>query len=1012
MTSPRLAAVIAKAASFPERAGPSLFTPVASSNTEDVEPRVRRWLRTAAEDAAARRAVMEHLVAKEAVLGAGLRTVRLRDPECVPSWAEPLTTFLAAQPADESTASGAANTVLSSFLRAGRALVPRIGGLIEGVEVTDDGYQGILDDLVQRLIEVCDPALRFEMQLALPATNPRAWLQTPDLDTTQAGWLRRLEMLPTIAFVMGVACEQWRGSVREILGRLRADSALLRHELFEDEAPGALVGFKGGAGDRHANGRSVALLRFSSGRGLVYKPKDLRHVDATMGLIRHLDGKGLSLPLPTRGVVCRGDYGWEGRIEPAPVTDRDGFQRFYRRLGMLIRLMQLLNARDLWADNLLAQGDEPHVIDLECLFSPPIHPPPLLSPRRQALVERLESTVVRTAMPLQAWLPSPECPTRDLGCLSHASDPLEAGGGALRMAPYRPWLGTETADPWSHAEDVCDGYREMDEVLRAQREALLSEDGPLKAFEGARMRYIWRNTWDCHKLLRSSVSPAALVDGTARETVLALLFRGAFTVTREAHQLDLPGIAAAEIDAFRRLDIPLFTSLTTSSSLFTPEGTELPGHFAGSAWVQVRRRIATLDQAPIEAEVAILRAAIDAARGGTDLPLSVSAPTPSSKDAEPSADEVMAAIQAIADLLWNARRPPLGTGGGWIGLLWWPVPDMWEVAPAVADLISGALGPALFLADHFALTGDPRSWTASRETMDELFELARAGDRGAPDPRLALGAPVPGGLAGPGALCYAAARIGVALSDPSLVLAARGHVELAAAVAERPQAGDDLAFGVAGLALNLLRLRRDSGPADPDVDRLIARLTDRLLAILAAPESAPNHVPIAQRLGELVPIGRDAVAFALARSVAVAPELSPDRAAVASSLERHTFDLARRGGRLAAMAVHAFVPKTSSLRAATRLDDSDLHRRSTRALLSMAEEAQIAARITDAPDAARDAGRCIRVLLDRRAATGRWFPDRLVDDRLNLSALDGVPALGSMLLRHLRPQLPLTSVLE
>lgn len=1018
--STRLATVIAAAAPFPERVSSEFFVPVGASNIRDVEPRVRRWLRTVAQDDEGLRAAMEYFAGNGQALGAGFRTVRLRDFRHLPSWAETLVAFLAAQPAssDEAASSGASTTLLVSFQRAAHALVPRLDGHIEGAQVADEGYEGIVGDLVSRLTEICDPAMRFEMQLLMPGANPVDWPGIPEVDATEAGWLERLERLPALAFVVGVTCEQWRRSVIEVLGRLLTDVALLRGEPFRREEFDPLVQFKAGAGDRHADGRSVTLLRFASGRGLVYKPKDLRHVEATMKVITFLNGAGLPLPLATRAVVCRDGYGWEERVDPKPVADRGGFHRFYRRLGMLIRLMQILNGRDLWADNLLAAGEQPLLTDLECLFTPPLDAPPQLPPRRQALMDRMETTVVRTAMPLQAWLPSPECPICDVGCLSHAGDPPEAGGAALPVAPYRPWMGAETADPWNHADDVSTGYREMHEVLLANRDKLLLDNGPLHAFTGVRMRYIWRDTSECRKMIRASVNPTALVDGTARETVLAVVFRGAWTPI--AREVDLPEIASAEIGAFRRLDIPLFTSLTTSSSLFTPEGTEIIGHFAGTAWDEVHRRIAALDQVPIDTDVAILRTAIDAARGGTDLAPGVELVARATshnpnrnrpEDSEPAIDEVLKAVHDIADLLLAGRRPPLGTGSGWLALLWSPALDLWDVGPAAADLISGALGPALFLAEHFLVSGDPRSWTASRETLDELFELSNSNDNASEDLSLALGATVPGGLAGPGALFYVAGRVAVSLADKTLLLPARMHVDRAAGGAQAQRVGFDLAFGLAGLQLELLRFRTDDGMADVDLDLLASHLAARLGRVMLNPDIARNPVPTSTRLRDLVPTERDGIALALARTVAVAPELVVDRTAVMASLAAHSFDLARRGGRLAAMAVYGCGVQ-ATLPTVPRPGLVELTELGTRALLLRAEEAQLAARSTNNPEAAFEARRCIRVLLDRRAASGRWFPDRLVDDRLNLSALDGMPALGSVLLRYLRPELPLISVLE
>ena len=166
---------------------------------------------------------------------------------------------------------------------------------------------------------------------------------------------------------------------------------------------------------------------------------------------------------------------------------------------------------------------------------------------------------------------------------------------------------------------------------------------------------------------------------------------------------------------------------------------------------------------------------------------------------------------------------------------------------------------------------------------------------------------------------------------------------------------------------------------------------------------------MARRLSTVVPIGRDGVALALARTLSVAPELLSDRAEVMAAIAGHRFHSESRGGRLAAMATGLETGATPPSRE-DRLP-VELSQTNTSELLLRAEEYQYAFRCSGDPEADLEARRCIRTLLNRRAASGRWFPDRLVDDRLNLSALDGLPALGRVLLRCLRPDLPVIGIL-
>ncbi len=1021
-----LAKVIAAGAPFPERVRSAFLVTDEPSSYGDTGTQGREWLGTLAAGGDEALELLARVGRSGKAVESGFRAVRLRNPRQLPSWAQSLTSFVEAQTTPDYPASSTADptTLHTSFTRGARMLLPRLGGCIEGVEVSDEGYRDVCGALVGRLIEACDSVVRLELQLAMPGTALSGWPDSPGLDGTQAGWLARLEAFPALGFVIGVACEQWREGIVEILERLKADRESISRTFFGGAEPGPLTEFKHGAGDRHANGRSVALLRFASGRGLVYKPKDLRHVEAVMETIAFLNSAGLTPALATRAVICRDGYGWEERIDPSPVAGRNGFSRYYRRLGMLMRLMQILGGRDLWADNLLASGEQPVIVDLECLLCPPSGAPPLLPPRRQALVDRMEATVVRTAMPVQASTPSPECPARDIGCLSHAADPPELGGGALPIAEYRPWIGGETADPWNYAEDVCTGYRDMNDALVAAQRELSLPEGPLRAFAHAPMRYIWRNTSDYHRIIRESLDPINLIDGLARERVLAWPLQEASTpMARAANRPDLREIALAEVNAMRRLDVPFFKSITTSTSLFTPDGNEIAGHFADTGWDEVWARITTLRETSIEPDVAILRAAIDAARGGTELPNSVGLQQSRSsavsrrrkrlEEAEPAADEVIEAAEEIADLLYKARLPPLGTGSGWLALLWSPVFDIWSVGPAAADLISGALGPALFLAEHFYVSGSARSWTTSRESFDELFELCNSGYGSAQNERLANGAIVPGGLAGPAALIYAAGRAAVSLGDADVLAAARPQLERSGACARAQGIGVDLPFGLAGVQLGLLRLRISGAIGDAALDSLVRHIAERLARVLLDNEVGVMSVPESARLSDLVPTHRDGVALALARTLAVAPDLVPDGTAVTTGLARHAFDCKLRGGRLAAMAVHgsglaSAPPDLVELRPGV----VELSQLSTRALLLRAEEAQLAERFIGDGDAAHEAHRCIRTLLSRRAATGRWFPDRVVGDRLNLAGLDGLPALGIVLLRHVRPKLPSISLLE
>ncbi|MDF9816929.1 type 2 lanthipeptide synthetase LanM [Streptomyces sp. SPB162] len=1079
----RLRAVIALAASFPERAAagsppadgrPPVFT-AAEDEQHSRSTAVAGWLRRAAGEPAAAGVLLDHLASTGRELGEGLRPVALRDPSVVPDWAHALIGFLRAQPAAPTTATTAPGAITASFRTAAGALLPYDAtgagntASVLGVQVLDSAKADLAETLVRRLTEALDLPMRYEVQSSSAHPGGGDWDAQGGPDASQEGWLARLERLPALAFLVGTVCRHWQHVYTEMFARLASDRDLLRARMWDGTDPGALAAVHGDAGDRHAGGRSVALLYFADGQGVVYKPKDLRHATAYMDLVRDLNGAGLSPALHVRTVLVRSDrsapdgvvtagsgehapdhgdaYGWEELVPALPCTDRDGFARFYRRLGMTVRLVQLLEGRDLWSDNLLASGEYPVITDLECLLYPRVQTPPALPAGQGGLLDVLESTVVRTAMAVQPWVPSKDRPVVDIGCLSRADDlEIEPGKPALPLPPYRPVHDGEKADPWEYTDEVVAGYRDMHRTLAGMRERLAATDGPLAGFKGVWVRYIWRHTWDGYKILRTSTSPLALSDGATRETVIAGALRGAVAARAgDSARGDLLEVVLSELDSYRVLDIPFFRSMTTSSSVFTAQGHEIPHHFQSTAWDRLHARITELDRFDLDLHTAVLSGCVDAARSGTQLPAAAPARTRTALSV-PTAGELLDQAVRLGDqMLADRQRTP--AGGGWIGLSWYPATGLRQVEVlSGVDLVTSGVGVALFLAELWSATGSPRFRQAAHETLwaaAALIDPRHPASFGfARDTRLASGVPVPGGLAGPGSLIHALARGAESLAEPAFLDVARalvpGAAALAAAPAGRSSARDadrlpyqDGPLGTAGLLLNLLRLRRSTGAgpagAAGDADAAIRDLAEAARQALAADAPTGRRTSPATFL-DLVPTGADSIAAALARTVAEAPGLLADPDAARALLRAHRFTTTTRGGRLACLdtavslgtgAVHpgdlaGLTPPVTAAEVAA-LGTRELVAAAGEALTS-AEAGLLhtldddlggtaAAALVPGPffDGREAAGVLVAELLRRRRDTGSWFGDRAADDRVNLGALDGGAAVGLLLLRLIDP---------
>ena len=140
--------------------------------------------------------------------------------------------------------------------------------------------------------------------------------------------------------------------------------------------PGELRELTFGAGDSHRKGRTVAIVRTEAGR-LVYKPRSLV-IDIALhnfiGLLPEGHGNGLVNCVPA--ALDFDDHGWGEFIAHRYASGPAELKDFYHEIGQWLAIMRLLGGNDLHAENLIANGRHPVIVDCETLFVPKIPPSP------------------------------------------------------------------------------------------------------------------------------------------------------------------------------------------------------------------------------------------------------------------------------------------------------------------------------------------------------------------------------------------------------------------------------------------------------------------------------------------------------------------------------------------------------------------------------------------------------------------------------------------------------------
>jgi type 2 lantibiotic biosynthesis protein LanM len=653
--------------------------------------------------------------------------------------------------------------------------------------------------------------------------------------------LSLLGQYPVLARQLVETASRWVDSSLEILGHLATDAERLRAVFSPASELGVLTELVTGQGDSHRGGRSVALLRFDSGLGLVYKPRSLAMDAAFQDLLEWTADRGFAPAFRRLRIVDAGGHGWAERVTAAPCASVAEVERFYRRQGGYLALLYVLSAIDMHHENLIAVGEHPILVDLEAL----------LHPQDETLgsaEEALPDTVLRIGfLPMADWgaarrgeagidfsslaavdgqvLPRPMLQIEGTGTdqMRFFRQPI-----AIPVGEHRPTLQGAAVDLAAYSGEIVEGFWRMGRLLAAHRAELLAAGGPLTAFHAAPVRFLVRKTMAYANLAFEGQHPYVLGDALDRDRHLDRLW----AAVPETPALER--LVAAEHRDLERGDIPMFTTLPTSLDVWTSDGSRIDGFLTAPALDRVHVRLRGLDEAELARQAWIVTTSLQAMGGRrTEVDRHVLRETSEA----PSRDELVSAALEVGRRLETLcfRR---GTGHAadpadpadaadvadaadtafWFVQRFQDGPYPCALAPAGTDLYLGLSGIALFLAHLGAVSGETRFTRLARAaTVSLRGQVARAD-------RLV---DTVGAFAGWGSLLYALTHLGALWRDESLLdLAEQVACPLGPAIDADELS--DVVGGAAGCLVTLLGLHT-LRPAGPSL-ALAVRCGERLLA--------------------------------------------------------------------------------------------------------------------------------------------------------------------------------------
>ncbi len=481
-------------------------------------------------------------------------------------------------------------------------------------DTTRESLYTVLHTKVSRLLVLELNAARVTGRLSGEDSEQR-WQQFLELSSRQSFWdelaTHYPNLLPRVDAIVRKRClATLRFAQRWTTDRPRLESLC-------PGGPGELHEFSFGAGDSHRGGATVTIVR-GEGWRVVYKPRSLAIDRALRGFVAELAGDhGSALNVRVPEVLDCGDYGWAEFVAHRFAAGNEELGSFYRGIGHLLALMRLLSGSDLHAENVIAQGGAPVVVDCETLFTPKIPPSP--SGYGEAM-DRAGELVARTVLSVGVlpgrglglgWrgvdlsavgmLRGEQPMQHQLGIIDAGTDEAHVGSTLVEapVAQNHPSPQPALAEYWP---EVLRGFDELTATLQ-RLDASGSLRPRLRVFEDCRIRVVARATEVYAEIGRMLWHPVSLHNPEpARQRAFGLLQKMAANVSVAPGD---PDVINAEIDELLEGDVPYFSTVVREGRLHGPGDTYWlpPCHLVEAALADWRSADFALEQRVIQASL-------------------------------------------------------------------------------------------------------------------------------------------------------------------------------------------------------------------------------------------------------------------------------------------------------------------------------------------------------------------------------------------------------------------------
>lgn len=703
--------------------------------------------------------------------------------------------------------------------------------------LSEVAYQALERSLLHRLEGLCTKTLNFEFSQVRPFGQNLLTLLGLEIEINhskihytqfverllQDGLLASFQKYPVLGRLVATAVDFWVEFATEFLERLAQDKADIQRIFGSTtvlSSQNKVTAIQTSLSDPHKRGRTVIVLTFESGLKLVYKPKDLGLEAAFNQFLNWCNHHSQLLNFKVIKVLNQNSYGWVEYVEHQPCVDEDAASRFYQRAGMLLCVLYVLRGTDCHHENLIANGEDLVLIDMETLLHHEanlIENSPFIQEFETTAAQHLWDSVLRTGL-LPRWdFSSDRRIAYDISGLG-SSTPQQISRKVPRWKAINtdnmhqqyesvafpleknvPRLGDIALSVNDYQTQIATGFEQMYRFLMANKDELLAPESPLADMQDRQIRFIFRATRIYGTILQNACVPDYLKHGVDYSIELDRLSY-AFLIAQT--KPDAWPILNAELEAMEQLDFPFFMASAASDKLSVGKDRVIPHYFRKSSYQQMLSQVQALDRTDLSRQVAIIQSSFYAKVAQTSSEKSAQ------WDAESlpllSSEQLIEEAKAIAAEL-EARSIANPDGSlNWIGLSYELKAERFQLQVLNDNLYDGRCGVALFFAALCQVSGESHFHNLALQTLQSLRRQIQTIDLESQQ-RISRLTGI-GGASGLGSTIYTFVKVSQLLNDETLLqdaLALSNWITMELIAADRQL---DIFSGAAGAMLGILSL--------------------------------------------------------------------------------------------------------------------------------------------------------------------------------------------------------------